>query len=163
MANDEPREVLSERETRSVFSAARKWGRDFVEHLEILYDDVASQLPAGATEVDFRRAMAAAIVLKFDRLGWTPDETTRFFSDALNPKAGFDSSTTWTSEKNARRLELIDKRIQQELNRDEAIELERLTALMRVHCDTEETLPLEGARRLHRQLLQTNKPSQPHD
>ena len=71
-------------------------------------------------------------------------------ADRLVPN---DGDAAWSSQKNARRLALIDKKIQQTITPKEAIELLRLTKQMRVHCDSEEMVPLEGARRLHRRLL----------
>lgn len=64
-----------------------------------------------------------------------------------------DCRSEWTGEKNKRRVALIDKLIQQSLSPDEAAELDRLTDNMRHHLDTEELVPTEGARQLHRRLL----------
>jgi hypothetical protein len=60
----------------------------------------------------------------------------------------------WTRERNDRRVALIDKFIQGELTPEESVELEQLTEYMRTHFDTEAAVPLEGAKRLHRRLLQ---------
>ena len=46
---------------------------------------------------------------------------------------------------------------------DESIELDHLTALLRSVFDTEEMVPLAGARRLHRQLLGIDKPGDASD
>lgn len=45
-----------------------------------------------------------------------------------------DGDAAWSREKDARRLQLIDKKIQQTITPKEAIELTRLTKQMRVHC-----------------------------
>lgn len=63
----------------------------------------------------------------------------------------------WTRERNDRRVALIDKMIQESLSAEEARELDSLTARLRLHADNEDAVPIEGARRLHRQLLERSR------
>lgn len=60
----------------------------------------------------------------------------------------------WSDALNQRRFALIDKEIQQSLTPAESIELAGLTRIMRDHVETETNLPMNGARALHRKLLQ---------
>lgn len=59
----------------------------------------------------------------------------------------------WTEAKNQRRCELIDKDIDDHLTPEESIELEALERQMDRHLRTVAPLPLEDARKLHRELL----------
>ena len=153
MSNDESHELQGQQEIESISSDAEDWGSQFVKHLELEYTNAASELPTGATGPHFRQAMMTAVVKVLHESGAKSEEITRLLKESVSRRSPIDSSVEWTSERNARRLELIDKWIQQTLSPGEAVELERLTERMRVHCDTEEMVPLEGARRLHRHLL----------
>lgn len=59
----------------------------------------------------------------------------------------------WNETKNARRCELIDKDIQGTISGAERRELELLTRELRAYRDRVAPLPLEGAKKLHQQLL----------
>ena len=58
----------------------------------------------------------------------------------------------WTSDKNQRRCDLIDADIDGIITPEGRLELEVLTEEMRRHVDRVAPLPLEGARRLLREL-----------
>ena len=64
-----------------------------------------------------------------------------------------NATIDWTTELNQRRFELIDRQIQGTLTPEESIELAGLTQLMRDHVDAEAQFPIQGARELHRRLL----------
>ena len=71
-------------------------------------------------------------------------------------------SIEWNSALNQRRFELIDKEIQETLAPAERVELARLTGIMREQLESEANLPMEGAKALHRKLLELavkDKPS----
>jgi hypothetical protein len=72
--------------------------------------------------------------------------------DKPNGPAG-DPCEPWTEEKNGRRCELIDKDIEGTISESEKLELERLQERFYQYLDTVAPPPMEGARRLHRQLL----------
>jgi len=63
------------------------------------------------------------------------------------------SGGPWNEEKNRRRCELIDKEIDESLSDDERVELEALQQQMIEHRRRVAPLPIEGARKLHRELL----------
>lgn len=58
----------------------------------------------------------------------------------------------WNASLNQRRFELIDKEIRGTLSPAEQIELAGLTRIMREQLETEDNLPLEGAKALLRKL-----------
>jgi hypothetical protein len=60
----------------------------------------------------------------------------------------------WSEEKNARRIALIDKKIQGTLSSDELPEFESLQAQAIAYRDRVAPLPIEGAKRLHQELLE---------
>lgn len=68
-----------------------------------------------------------------------------------------DASAEWTEEKNTRRCALIDRKIQNRITADEAAELETLQQELRRHVDRVAPLPLDGARRLHAELLRKRR------
>jgi hypothetical protein len=65
--------------------------------------------------------------------------------------------TDWSEERNARRCELIDKDIQDEITAAERIELATLTIQFREYRRRLAPLPMEGARQLHAQLLEKKR------
>ena len=156
MFNDESLESQSRQKAESISSDAVDWGRQFVKSLELEYTNLVSELPAGATWPDFQQAMMIAVGTVFDESGATPESVAQLWETIADRLLPADADGAWNREKNARRLTLIDKKIQQTITPAEAIELVRLTKQMRVHCDREEMVPLEGARQLHRRLLDMN-------
>jgi len=66
--------------------------------------------------------------------------------------------TDWTEAKNARRCELIDRKYAGALTPREAIELAGLQEEMLRYRQRVAPLPLEDARRLHRELLAKARP-----
>lgn len=63
------------------------------------------------------------------------------------------SDDEWTDEKDARRCELIDKDIAGTITESEKVELHILQQQGNEHYDRVAPPPMEGARRLHQQLL----------
>ncbi len=71
-----------------------------------------------------------------------------------NMEPQVNNTSGWTDAMNERRIALIDQRIQSGLTKPDALELTRLTITMRQHLDTESQIPMEGAKALHRHLLE---------
>lgn len=153
MPNDELPEMQAQQETESIASDAELWGRLFVTNLELEYANLAAELPRDAMSSDFHRAMILAIERVFHESGADRESIVRLWQENARRFMHVDEDTAWSGEKNARRLNLIDKRIQQTITEEESLELRWLTEQMRACCDHEETVPLEGARELHRRLL----------
>lgn len=65
-----------------------------------------------------------------------------------------NGDVAWTSEKEARRRELIDKDITNTITADERVELAMLDQEGNAHYDAVAPRPIEGARRLHQELLE---------
>ena len=63
----------------------------------------------------------------------------------------------WTEEANARRCDLIDKKVQDQISVDEAGELENLQQAMRRHINQVSPLPFDAARQLHAELLEKQR------
>lgn len=80
-----------------------------------------------------------------------PDVTEAVCDKPKGPRA--DPGGPWTEEKNDRRCELIDKDIEGTISESEKSELERLQKRFHEYLDTVAPPPIEGARRVHQQLL----------
>jgi predicted DNA-binding antitoxin AbrB/MazE fold protein len=63
------------------------------------------------------------------------------------------AANSWTVEDNERRCDLIDKHIEGAISESEKRELDQLQSQMREHLDRIAPMPMEGALRLHQQLL----------
>lgn len=59
----------------------------------------------------------------------------------------------WTEQNNGRRCQLIDRQIQGTITAEEDAELDKLQQSFRRYLDSVAPLPLDGARRLHAELL----------
>ena len=134
------------------------WKRLFVKSLQWEFTRAASQLmsedlSSRDSQTAWRQAMLATVVDVLLESGGTTAELTRLLDENARRLSPRVETLEWTAEKNARRLKLIDKWIQHSLSADESVELERLTQQLRKHCDTEDLLPIEGAKELHRLLL----------
>lgn len=67
--------------------------------------------------------------------------------------SGVNGDEPWTEEKNQRRCDLIDRKYDGTLSPAEAMELAQLQEEMLRYRQRVAPLPLEGARRLHQDLL----------
>ena len=63
----------------------------------------------------------------------------------------------WSEAKNARRCELIDRKIQNTISAQEAAELEDLQEALRAYLDRVAPVPMEGAEKLHAELIRREK------
>jgi PAS domain S-box-containing protein len=63
----------------------------------------------------------------------------------------------WSEAKNARRCELIDRKIQNTLSTREAAELDKLQEALRAYIDRVAPLPMEGPQKLHAELVRLEK------
>jgi hypothetical protein len=153
MPHDESLELPGQQDHESISSDAVDWGKEFVKRLRLEYSLLASDLPAKATCADFQRAMMVALGRVFDESGGPPEDSVRFCEEIAGRFLPVTGDTAWNRERNLRRMRLIDKKTQQTITSEETVELMQLTGQMRAHCDREEMVPLEGARKLHRRLL----------
>jgi hypothetical protein len=69
----------------------------------------------------------------------------------------------WDDVQNQRRCDLIDKEIDGTITDSEQIELLSLHARLRQHLDKVAPVPLEGARKLHAQLLEKKRQREAQD
>lgn len=153
MPHDEPLEQPSEEdrssERKTIPSNAEEWGSLFVRHLEIEFADRIVGQRDRANGLATQNAMMSAIAETLRESG-TSVAAIQQLIDSLKvlTTSGTPPAVDWNDEKNARRLELIDRLIQKIISPEETLELERLTAELRRIYDREEFIPLEGARRL---------------
>jgi PAS domain S-box-containing protein len=63
----------------------------------------------------------------------------------------------WSEAKNARRCDLIDRKIQNTISTEESAELDDLQESLRAYLDRVAPLPMEGAKELHAKLIRRAK------
>ncbi|MFO1041160.1 MAG: hypothetical protein U0941_05195 [Planctomycetaceae bacterium] len=142
-----------ESSVRELYESANDWFRQFLKRLEINMADTGQALRSDSDLAEFRLAAMRAVKLTLRDSGALQDEILNLFGRVAIEKMGTADDLLWTSELNKRRFELIDGDIQGTLSQVEQIELAGLTQLMREHVDSEVNLPFEGARQLHRYLV----------
>lgn len=74
-----------------------------------------------------------------------------------SPAPQLPADGSWTSGKNARRTELIDKQIDGSISREERAELDFLQQQFRAFRQQVAPLPIEKATRLHQELLEKKR------
>ena len=129
------------------------WTLQFVNHLE-LHLAAVHHSANGMNLEELQRTTADAVIDTFIESGMTHHDVATLLGHALFERQSPQPLAGWTESLNQRRVELIDKKIQGALTPTEHLELEGLTQIMRDNLDTEETLPMEGAKALHLKLLQ---------
>jgi hypothetical protein len=131
---------------------ADDWIRQFVKYLELhLIDDIRDLLP-NPSVLEMQAASARAILQTYLDSGIELQSIMELLG-----RAGVETRSAdpvWCDALNQRRFALIDKEIQGLLTPAESIELAGLTRMLRDHIESEANLPIEGARSLHRKLLQ---------
>ncbi len=139
---------------------ANDWIRRFVHQLEVNFADTSLSLPPDAHVLEYQIATIRAMFRTLLDSGMDSESFAGAVGRVLIEKRPV--SIGWNSALNQRRFELIDKEIQETLTPAERVELAGLTAIMREHLDSEANLPMEGAKALHRKLLELavkDKPS----
>ncbi len=142
-----------------VSEAANDWFRQFLKHVEIFMAETGQGLRTNAELVDYRLAAMRAVKLTLLDSGMNAEEFRQLLGQVAIEDANTPEKLEWNSDLNKRRFELIDRDIQGTLSPVEQIELAGLTHLLREHVDSEENVPFEGARKLHRLLTETDSES----
>jgi hypothetical protein len=139
--------------SRNDFSGVEEiWIRTFVERFEEHALDASRDLPPDAGVSDSQVATARAILETFLESGMELESVVELLGRvAMDWRHG---RAPWSEALNERRFALIDKEMQGSLTPSESIELAGLTRIMRDHAESQENLPIEGVRALHRKLLQ---------
>jgi len=160
MDSKQPPETELERRGVPISEHASDWIRRFVEQLELNFADSSHGLPPDARVREYRVATIRAAFQTLLDSGMDTDSVVETVGEvSIEGRRG---SIEWNSELNQRRFELIDKEIQETLTPAERVELAGLTRIMREQLESEANLPMEGAKALHRKLLELavkDKPS----
>jgi hypothetical protein len=153
--------------------------RGFLRLFEDHAVEASSRLGPGPTDAESKLAMARAVLETFKEIGTDFESTVELFARAAveSPPAQASrglargarkarvtrtphkrgADLQWSEAKNARRCELIDRKIQNKISAKEAAELDDLQEAVRAHLDRVAPLPMEGARKLHAELLHRGK------
>lgn len=133
---------------------ASDWFRQFLKHLELEIADGGRELQAEPDSLECGLIALQAVHRTLLDSGLDQQQVAALFGRTVPKKLGGHVGAQWTAELNQRRFELIDREIQGTLGSVEELELAALTQLMRDHVDSELSLPLEGAKKLHRYLVE---------
>ena len=136
----------------AISADADDWIRQFIKHLELHVLDASRDLPPDASVSELQVATARAILATYLDSGMELESVMELFGRVAVEWRSV--GLAWSDALNQRRFALIDKEIQGSLTPAESIELAGLTSIMRDHVESEANLPMEGARALHRKLLQ---------
>ena len=154
MASKKPRESDPESHGDSVSEHANAWIQQFVRELEENFLGASHSVPPDARVPDYQVATIRAVFQTLLDSGMDSESFVEAVGKVLIERR--PGRIGWNSELNQRRFELIDREIQETLTPAERIELAGLTRIMREELDSEANLPMEGAKTLHRKLLETN-------
>ena len=138
----------------SISEHANAWIQQFLKELEDNFLGASHSLPPDARVPDYQVATIRAMFQTLLDSGMDTESVVEAIGQVFVERR--PGPTQWNSELNRRRFELIDREIQETLTPAERIELAGLTAIMREELDSEANLPMEGAKTLHRKLLETN-------
>ena len=160
MDSKKPPEAELASRRAAISEHANDWIRRFVQQLELNFVDTSLNLPPDARVLEYQLATIRATLRTLLDSGMD----TELFAETvgrvlIEQRPG---SIEWNSALNQRRFELIDKEIQESLTPAEKVELAGLTGIMREQLESDANLPMEGAKALHRKLLElavTDKPS----
>jgi hypothetical protein len=135
----------------SIAEHSSEWIRLFIKHFELNLLDMSRSLPPDASDID--HWIAAIRAMRETVLDSGMD--SELFAETVGRILieNRPGAAAWNSQLNQRRFDLIDKDIQETLSPAERVELAGLTAIMREQVDSEVNLPMEGAKALHRKLL----------
>ena len=119
--------------------------------------DKSSQLPGPTShpDEDHLRGLSELISQILQ-----PHSFTLVLTKAVEDQSGSGDGPNdgdWSDELNERRIELIDKDIQGNITTEERVELAELQRKAVAYRDRVAPLPIEGARRLHQQLLEMKR------
>jgi len=158
MTTRKPPESEQPESREEISGTADFWIRTFVTQFERRVLEAGRALPPDASASELQMATARAILATFLDSGMEFESAVELLGQAAVDWPSVD--VPWSDALNQRRFELIDKEIQRSLTPAESIELAGLTGIMRDHVESESNLPMEGARALHRQLLQLKSAGQ---
>lgn len=158
MATRKPPESAPPTSGATHSTEADDWIRQFIRHFELHVLDAARELPPNANISELQIATARAMLATYLDSGMEFESAVELIGQAAVERRFVD--VVWNDALNQRRFALIDKEIQGLLTPAERIEFAGLTRIMRQHVESETNLPMEGARALHRKLLQLESTSE---
>ena len=152
MASRKPHKTESVSSERSISKDVSDWLLQLSKQLEDGFIELALEFPEDAPIRAYQDATIRAMFSALLDSGMDPEAFAETAGQVLLEKR--TGSIEWNSRLNQRRFELIDKEIQETLTAVEGIELAGLTRIMREQVDSEAVQPMDGAKALHRMLLE---------
>jgi hypothetical protein len=149
MATEKQPEGTSE----EVVAPGNDWFQQLLKHIELHLPDAGRELTPGSDVSEFQATALRAVYQTLLDSGMQPEAIASLFGTTIIWGREKNTTVEWTPELSQRRFELIDRQIQGTIKPEESVELAGLTQMMRDNVDTEANLPIQGARDLHRRLL----------
>ncbi len=159
MPSRKPLESRPEARRESIPESASDWLRQFNKHFEENFVNLCCDFAAEASRTEIRNVTVRAVIQTLLDSGEDTNSIAEAIGQAFLGQRVI--SRDWNTHLNQRRFELIDKEIQGSLTPAEQFELAGLTGMMREQLDAEANMPLEGAKALHRKLLELKKKGKP--
>ena len=146
-------EELPDTENESTLSSsALDWSVLFDKHYRNAFQTACEELSSAPTTDELQGAAALAFIATLRDSGIEDPSLVTIVGQAIWGPA--KTKDNWTDEKSHRRVDLIDKMFQDTISIQERFELNSLTQNMRAALDTEENLPITGAKKLYTELLE---------
>jgi len=140
-------------DTPSVISA--QWTSEFLHSFQLELVEILSANESLHEHTDYREVVKTAMRGSLMRCGIDDEQLLEALVRTEFPDSEPEIARKWDDVANRRRLELIDREIQGQLDWPGKVELVQLTQLMREATDNEVNLPISGALEIHRRLLET--------
>lgn len=176
MTTTRSRESRRPRSGGSISEETELFNRRFIDRLEEHAAETSRHLGPAASYSQRTAAIVQAILETFDESGTDFQSALELFSRAAKRSPPTrarargvrqtrgarapdrrSADPNWSEAKNARRCELIDRKIQNKLSAKESAELHDLQEAFRAYLDRVAPIPMEGARELHAELVRRRK------
>lgn len=130
---------------------AALWLKNFIVDFEDHFATSASTLPTTTEASQLQKLAVLAAVQTLVNSGMNLDSLQDVLGEVMSSQQS--ANIKWDERHNQRRIELIDKDIQETLTLQEGVELAQLTRSMRDYLQVHHPLEMEGTRKLHQKLI----------
>lgn len=155
MPNDAQPNPNQQTEENPRWLDAADWVAQFSKLLELEFNSVPQEVAGEAMDDTYRQSITRAFLNVLADSGASTEEISGLIQNAL--RSTHPQEVEWTDEKNVRRVELIDKKIQGDIAPEERMELARLQQEASTYLNRQSPLPIEAARRMHKELLEKKR------
>jgi hypothetical protein len=145
--------------SETISGEAEFWFNQFLKHATFAFQDRCQSLDESPSHEDVQQVTIESLVDTLLESGASHESLIAAVGKMAVERDS--SSAAWTKAMNERRVDLIDRDLQEIATLEEQVELAKLTAIMRLALDTEDNIPLAGAKQLHEKLLNLGQQEKP--